>query len=65
MSEPAALRNFTINFGPQHAAAHGGQRSWNAEVRTCPHNLFAADHFDAPRHDEWHRSYDAWVRREP
>ncbi len=23
MSEPAALRNFTINFGPQHPAAHG------------------------------------------
>ena len=23
MNEPAALRNFTINFGPQHPAAHG------------------------------------------
>src|SRR5437660_12400947 len=23
MAEPAALRNFTINFGPQHPAAHG------------------------------------------
>ena len=23
MAEPAAARTFTINFGPQHPAAHG------------------------------------------
>jgi hypothetical protein len=48
----------------RHVVAHEGACDWRAELRTCPHNLFSAHAFDDPRHDEWHRGRDGWVRRE-
>ena len=47
----------------KHMVAHEGSSSWDAHVRTCPHNL-GAHCFDEPRHDEWHESMHGWVRRE-
>lgn len=49
----------------KHPVAHEHHFRWDAEVRTCPHNLLSENHFSEPRHDEWHRSESGWVRREP
>ncbi|HLJ67393.1 MAG TPA: hypothetical protein VKX16_08540 [Chloroflexota bacterium] len=47
----------------KHGVAHAGQVTWDAHVRTCPHNL--GEHcYDGPRHDEWHQRERGWVRRE-
>jgi hypothetical protein len=48
----------------RHLTAHAGHMSWDAHMRTCPHNL-GLHCFDGPRHDEWHRAEAGWIRREP
>jgi hypothetical protein len=48
----------------KHRVAHGGNHSWDAVIRTCPHNLYHLDHYGSPRHDEWHRCESGWVRRD-
>ncbi|HZS93728.1 MAG TPA: hypothetical protein VFA78_02955 [Chloroflexota bacterium] len=49
----------------RHAAAHGGEFSWQARAMVCPHVLLSEHRYDDPRHDEWHLCNETWVRREP
>lgn len=48
----------------KHPVAHEQHFSWNAEIRTCPHNVLTDQHFAEPRHDEWHHGDHGWVKRE-
>ena len=48
----------------KHATAHEQAFTWDAEIRTCPHNLYSAHRYDQPRHDEWHKGMQGWTRRE-
>lgn len=47
-----------------HAVAHERHFHQRVEIRTCPHNILAENHFANPRHDEWHMSDRGWVKRE-
>lgn len=48
----------------KHPVAHAGHYNCDAEIRTCPHNIYHIDHYGNPRHDEWHRCDDRWTKRE-
>ncbi|HZU11847.1 MAG TPA: hypothetical protein VFB58_03330 [Chloroflexota bacterium] len=48
----------------KHPVAHSNTMRWDAEIRTCPHNIHRTDHYGDPRHDEWHLCDHGWVQRE-